>query len=107
MPDDEVKYEAAGINRFRSSWYDIHLLQSFWRVTETTKSVHTFMKTPGAFGYTRACADISPAMLAEVQLRHDQQQQQGKGKTSVRSLLADKDLPKQVRIAFTSLEVSA
>ena len=29
MPDDEVKYEAAGVNRFRSSWHDIHLLQCF------------------------------------------------------------------------------
>jgi hypothetical protein len=43
-------YEAAAINRFRRSWYDLHLLCSFWRVTETTSSVHTFMKTPGAFG---------------------------------------------------------
>ena len=41
--------------------------------------------------------------VTEVQLKHEQQQQQGKGKTSVRSLLADKDLPKQVRTALTSL----
>ena len=103
MPGDEVKYEAAGVNRFRGSWYDLHLMHSFWRVTETTKSVHTFMKTPCAFGYTRACADITPAMLSEVQLKHEQQQQEGKAKTSVRSLLADKDLPKQVKTALTSL----
>ena len=41
MPGDEEKYEAAAINRFRETWYDIHLLSSFWRVSETTKSIHT------------------------------------------------------------------
>ena len=43
---DEEKYQAAPINRFRSSWYDLHLFASFWRVTETTKSVHCYLKTP-------------------------------------------------------------
>ena len=56
-------YKAAPINRFRVSWYEIHLLSSFWRVTETTSSVHTFMKTPGAYGYASKCAHITPEML--------------------------------------------
>lgn len=87
LPDDEVPYQAAPVNRFRHSWYDIHLSSSFWRVTETTKSVHTFMKTPGAYGYAQACAQVTPGMLEEVMLRT---QQKG-GKASVHSLLADKD----------------
>ena len=61
LPDDEEPYKAAPINRFRTSWYDIHLTNSFWRVTETSKSVHTWMKTPGAYGYARACAQITQA----------------------------------------------
>ena len=94
------KYEAAAINRFRSSWYDLHLFVSFWRVTETTSSVHAFMKTPGAFGYTRKCAEITPQMLEATILR---QEQTSKGKTSLQSILADKDLPSQLRTALTSL----
>ena len=43
----------------------LHILHSFWRVTETTKSVHTFLKTPGAFGMARAIADITPEKLEE------------------------------------------
>ena len=93
-------YEAAAINRFRSSWYDLHLFVSFWRVTETTSSVHAFMKTPGAFGYTRKCAEITPQMLEATILR---QEQTSKGKTSLQSILADKDLPSQLRTALTSL----
>eukprot|EP00973_Karenia_brevis_P061872 8605125-Karenia_brevis.AAC.1 len=60
MPDDKEPYKAAPINCFRSSWYDIHLSSSFWRVTETTRSVHAFMKTPGAYGYASACAQVAP-----------------------------------------------
>ena len=98
--EEGENYEAAPINRFRRSWYDLHLLTSFWRVTETTSSVHTFMKTPGAFGYARACAQITPQMLEETILR---QGQNSKGKTSLQSILADKDLPSQLRSAFASL----
>ena len=72
VPGDEEKYVARPINRFRSSWYDVHLLCSFWRVTETTNSTYVFMKTPGAFGAARACADITPEMIAEAQLRAQQ-----------------------------------
>ena len=93
-------YEAAAINRFRRSWYDLHLFTSFWRVTETTSSVHTFMKTPGAFGYASKCAQISPKMIEDTILR---QEQTSKGKTSLQSILADKDLPSQLRTALTSL----
>ena len=94
------KYEAAAIYRFRSSWYDLHLFVSFWRVTETTSSVHAFMKTPGAVGYTRKCAEITAQMLEATILR---QEQTSKGKTSLQSILADKDLPSQLRTALTSL----
>ena len=72
VPGDEEKFVASPINRFRSSWYDVHLLHSFWRVTETTNSVYTFMKTPGAFGAARACADLTPEMIEDVQLRAKQ-----------------------------------
>ena len=93
-------YEAAPINRFGRSWYDLHILASFWRVTETTSSVHTFLKTPGAFGYTSSCAQVTPKMLEETMLRSEQC---SKGKTSIHSILADKDLPSQLRSALTSL----
>ena len=98
--EEEEHYEAAAINRLRTSWYDLHLFTSFWRVTETTSSVHTFMKTPGAYGYARKCADCSAAMIEEAILR---QEQTSKGKTTVTSVLADKDLPAQLRTALTSL----
>ena len=55
VPGDETPYRAAPINRFRASWYDLHLLASFWRITETAKSIHTFMKTPGAFSFCKDC----------------------------------------------------
>ena len=93
-------YEAAAINRFRTSWYDLHLFTSFWRVTETTGSVHTFLKTPGAYGFARKCADCTSSMIEEAILR---QEQSSKGQTSVTSILADKDLPSQLRTALTSL----
>ena len=93
------KYAAAPISRFRSSWYDLHLLHSFWRVTETTNSVYTFMKQPGAFGAARACADLTPEMIAAVQLRA----QQSNGKTTLHGILKDKDTPNEVRKAFATL----
>ena len=96
---DVEPYRASPINRFRCSWYVQHLLHSFWRVTETTKSIHTFMKTPGAFGFTREVAEISPDMIEGMLLRS----QQGKQKVSMQSVLADKDLPTAVRKAFFSL----
>ena len=63
--EEGENYQASAINRFRTSWYDLHLFTSFWRVTETTSSVHTFLKTPGAYGYARKCAETTPAMLQE------------------------------------------
>jgi hypothetical protein len=48
------------------SQYDLHLFHSFFVVAQTMKSVHTFMKTLGAFGYTRASADITLEMLKDV-----------------------------------------
>ncbi|CAK0814408.1 unnamed protein product, partial [Prorocentrum cordatum] len=99
VPADEEKYVARPISRFRSSWYDVHLLCSFWRVTETTNSTYTFMKTPGAFGAARACADITPETIEEVQLRA----QQTGGKATLRGILKDKDTPNEVRKAFATL----
>ncbi|CAK0792583.1 unnamed protein product, partial [Prorocentrum cordatum] len=103
VPADEEKYVARPISRFRSSWYDVHLLCSFWRVTETTNSTYTFMKTPGAFGAARACADITPEMIEEVQLRA----QQTGGKATLRGILKDKDTPNEVRKAFATLGQAA
>ena len=102
LPDEEIAeelFEAAPINRFRSSWYDLHLTHSFWRVTETSKSVHTFMKTPGAYGYAKACAYVTPEMLEEMLLKA----QQGGSRPSLQSMMADKNLPQQLRVALTSL----
>ena len=99
VPGDEEKYVARPINRFRSAWYDAHLLHSFWRVTETTNSVYTFMKTPGAFGAARACADLTPEMIEGVQLRA----QQTGGKATLHGILKDKDTPNEVRKAFATL----
>ena len=48
---------------------------------------------------SRAAADVTPKMIEEAQLKC----QQGSGKVSLQGLLSDKDLPKQVRAAFTSL----
>ena len=58
------------------------------------------MKTPGAFGYASKCAHITPKMIEDTILR---QEQTSKGKTSLQSILADKDLPSQLRTALTSL----
>ncbi|CAK0841403.1 unnamed protein product, partial [Prorocentrum cordatum] len=99
VPSDEEKHVARPISRFRSCWYDAHLLCSFWRVTETTNSTYTFMKTPGAFGAARACADITPEMIEEVQLRA----QQTGGKATLHGILKDKDTPNEVRKAFATL----
>ena len=83
------------MNRFRDSWYDVHVLHSFWRVTETTKSVHAFMKTPGAFGTASACAEVKPEMLEAVQLK----MQQTKQKATVQGILQDTDTPQVLRTA--------
>ncbi|CAK0838914.1 unnamed protein product [Prorocentrum cordatum] len=103
---EEMEYDVSAdeeksrpISRFRSSRYDVHLLSSFWRVTETTNSTYTFMKTPGAFGAARACADITPDMIEEVQLRA----QQTGGKATLHGILKDKDTPNEVRLAFATL----
>ena len=82
-----------------SQRYGVHLLHSFWRVTETTKSVHSFLKTPGVYGIARACADLKPEMLEEVQLK----MQQSGGKTTVQGIVNDKDTPQQLRTALRSL----
>ncbi|CAK0847613.1 unnamed protein product, partial [Prorocentrum cordatum] len=83
VPGDEEKYVA--------------------RVTETTTSTCTLMKTPGAFGASRACADIAPEMIEEVQLRA----QQTGGKATLHGILKDKDTPNEVRKAFATLGQAA
>ena len=102
VPGDTEPFVARPINRFRESWYVLHLVTSFWVRSETTKSIHTFLKTPGAFGYTRSVADITPDMLAEVLVKSEKS---GK-KPSVQSLLSDKDVPAQLRKALLSLHQS-
>ena len=97
MPEDAEPFRASTINRFRKDWYVLHLVHSFWRVTETTRSIHSWLKTPGAFGYSRALVDLTPELLQEVLLKH-----QGKH-ASMQSILADKELPAQVRVAFNAL----
>jgi hypothetical protein len=95
-------YKAAPVNRFQLSWYAQHLLYSFWRVTETTKSVHTHLKTPGAYGFTQAAVRIKPEMLGELML-----QQQSAGKTpTLHSLSSDKTTPEQIRRAMSALRQS-
>ena len=99
LPGEKEEYRAASINRFRLSWPVQHLVHSFWRVTETTKSVHTFLKTPGAFGMARAVVDLTPEMLEEYMLAGQQQ-----GKTlSLHKLQADKDAPELFKKAMNSL----
>ena len=92
LPGDEEHYVAKATNRFRDSWYDVHLLHSFWRVTETTKSVHSWMKIPGAFGMARACVGLKPDQIEPVILKL----QQTGGKTTVQSVLNDKDTPQTI-----------
>ena len=60
------------------------------------------MKTPGAFGFASVCLDISPEMIAQIILNA----QQSTGKVSLQSVLADKDLPGQVRKALDSMHFS-
>ncbi len=69
---------------------------------ETTKSVHTFLKTPGAFGYTRAVADITPEMLADVMLKFEETGR----KPSVQGLLSDVNVPSQLRKALHAMHQS-
>ena len=69
LPGDSEPFVASPIKRFLNSWYVMHLVVSFWTRAETTKSIHTFLKTPGAFGYMKALADLSPDMLQDVKLR--------------------------------------
>ena len=71
----------------------LHILHSFWRVTETTKSVHTFLKTPGAFGVARAIADITPEKLEEYMLTSEREGRP----VSLQRLQADKDAPTSLK----------
>ena len=96
------KFVANPINRFRTDWYVLHLVVSFWQRTETTKSTHTWLKTPGAFGYTKALADLSPEMLEESILNAQVKGQQ----PTVQSIVADKDAPTQLRQALQALHQS-
>ena len=66
LPEDEEPFRASPVNRFRSDWYVLHLVHSFWRVTETTRSIHSGLKKPGAFGYSCALANLTPDLLQEV-----------------------------------------
>ena len=52
-------YEVVAINRFRSSWYDLHLFVSFWRVIETTSSARLHEDARGFRIYTQMCRNHS------------------------------------------------
>ena len=97
--EDKEPYKAAAINRFRSSWYDIHLFASFWRITETAQSIHTFMKTPGAYRFAKDIAELSPDMIRTVLIDDAYKVQ----KVSIESLYANPDVPSNVRKALSSL----
>ena len=99
---DDKPFVARPINRFRESWYVLHTVTSFWTRSETTKSIHTFLKTPGAFGFTRGVADLTPDMLADAILRSEE----GGRKPSLQSLLSDKDVPMQLRKGLMALHQS-
>ena len=62
--------------------------------------MHTFKTTPGAFGYVSKCAQITPQMLEDTILALEEK---SKRKTSLQNILADKDLPLQLRTALMSL----
>ena len=102
LPDDAEQFVARPINRFRESWYVLHTVTSFWTRAETTRSIHTFLKTPGAFGFTRGVADLTPEMLAEAMFRSEESGR----KPSLQSLLSDKDIPAQLRKALMALHQS-
>ena len=65
LPGETEPYEAAKVNRFRCSWQVLHLFHSFWRVTETTKGVHTSLKTPGAYAFARRMQHLTPDIIQE------------------------------------------
>ena len=59
------EYKAEKVHRFRTSWHVLHLAYSFWRVTETTKSTHSALKTPGTYGWARRLQQLTPEMIQQ------------------------------------------
>ena len=53
LPGDPEPFVASPINRFRNSWYVMHLVVSFWTRAETTKSIHAFLKKLAGQGHIR------------------------------------------------------
>ena len=100
LPGDAEVYEAAKVNRFRCSWHVLHLLHSFWRVTETTKSVHTALKTPGTFAFARRMQLLTPEIIHEAILTLQEKDK----KVTMQGLLSDTDVPKLLRDALTSMQ---
>ena len=100
LEDDAEPYEAAKVNRFRCSWQVLHLLHSFWRVTETTQSVHTALKTPGTFAFAQRMQQLTPDMIQQAVLLL---QEKGK-KATMQGLLSDKDVPELLRTALSSMQ---
>ena len=105
LPSDTEPYAARAKNRFRDAWYDLHLVTSFWQRSETTKSIHAFLKAPGAFAYARAVQDITPEVLSEFILL-EQMDQAKKSKRSVQSLLSDKSVPASIKRAIDAMHQS-
>ncbi|CAK0880981.1 unnamed protein product [Prorocentrum cordatum] len=100
LPGEEKPYVAAKVNRFRCSWQVLHLMHSFWRVTETTKSVHAALKMPGAFGLARKLQELKPEDIQDAMLK---MHEKGK-KVTLQGLMSDKDVPQMLQIALSSMQ---
>ena len=100
LPGEAKVYEAAKVNRFRCSWQVLHLLHSFWRVTETTKSVHAALKTPGTFGFARRMQNVTPEIIQQAILTLHE-----KGKTvTIQGLMSDQDVPVMLKTALSTMQ---
>ena len=105
LPEEEARgehYVAADINRFRQSWYFVHLFASFHRVTETTTCTHTFLKTPGAFSLARAAHDLTPDVLKDLMLKKEKEG----GHVSMQSIFSDKSVPNEVKKGLSAFSQS-
>ena len=100
LDDDPEEYKAEKVNRFRASWHVLHLAYSFWRVTETTKSTHTALKTPGTYGWARRLQQLTPEMIQQAIVAH---QTAGK-RVSLQSLFSNHDCPELLRVALSCMQ---
>ena len=78
----------------------MHLLHSFWRVTETTKSVHAALKTPGTFAFARRMQNLTPEIIQQAMIT---MHEKGK-KVTMQGLLSDQDVPELLKTALSSMQ---